>query len=213
MTTSSVKKVKIRIGDTHREITLHPPRVGSNLFEPLISTLPYDQEMHLENGAKIKLRSRRGIVKTAEHGERPIDATEISASLEGKRIVLVSDGRETTLRGVGITHKLVRVTHGNDQVLVKPLATHPQHEDIVTDAQIKVPWNLVKKHVRGCMVQIGEREVVVSGESLFYVPTIKAEVAQMIREAFEPLDIAVRVVYDASQGTQGHKIELLRANE
>jgi hypothetical protein len=213
MTTSSVKKVKVRIGDANREITLHPPRPGFNVFEPLISTLPQGEKIQLENGADIMLRPRKGIVKTVEHGERPIDATEISANLKGKRVVLISDGREIGRDKVGITHKLVRITHGSEQVLVKPLATHPQHEDIITDAQVKVPWNLVKRHVRGCMVHIGEREVVVSGESLFYGPTIKAEVAQIIREAFEPLGIAVRVVYDASQGTKGHEIELLMANE
>lgn len=211
MTTSSVKKVRIRIGDAHSEITLHPPKPGFNVFGPLISTLPHDREIQLGNGATIKLKPRKGIVETVQHGRREIDATEISAQFGNGNVVLVSNGREKAEKGV--THKLVRVTHGNERVIVKPLETHPRHEDIVRSRGVEVPYSLMKKHIRGCMIHIGEEGIVVSGESADYGPTVKAEVAKTLEGVFGELEIAVKVVYDASQGKFGHEIEKMRADE
>lgn len=211
MTTSSVKKVRIRIGPATREITLNPPKHGFNALDPLISALPHEREIVLENGARIKLRPKRGVVKTRDHGDLTIDATEISAEMEGRKVVLVSDGRDVLQKG--ITHKLVRVTHGPEQVFVKPVAAYPVHEDIVRAAQIQVPFSQVKRHVRGCMVEVRTREIIVSGESADYGPTIKAEVAQTIGKIFGAFEIGVKVVYDASVSSLGHAIEKMRAQE
>jgi hypothetical protein len=197
------KIITLRTSNGTHTVRLRDTTSGFNAFEPLIAGLDthHNRDLELENGTVFRLSKREGEVVFHKEHKTNVSGFEMSALAEvetrhGKlaaKVIFVSDGKE--MPSAKITHKLITVKNGSGiHVVVKPVAIFQEHEDIYRSRASQI-GRVSDDKIRGCGVTVCNREITLLGRSDKYGNTHKGQAADVLRRAFEPFGIEVKVKY------------------